>query len=265
MDKRKKYILVFDTETAPITKSNVVDVNNSLVYDFGCGVYDKKGVLYEHKSFVVRDVFIEMFDKMRSAYYSNKIPLYIEDLANGSRELKTLDEIRTELKQLFKKWNITTISAHNARFDLGVLENTVGYLSNGTDFQFFPNDNEIEVWDTLGMARDVIAKMESYKAFCRENDQMTKNGRVKLTAESLYQFITDNPNFEEKHTSFEDVEIEGKILAYCLKQKKPMPRKVLTTFEKTYLPTEWTDENVLDLFEKMLDIQFKMCYNKNVR
>lgn len=254
MDKRKKYILVFDTETAPITKSNVVDTNNSLVYDFGCGVYDKKGVLYDYKSFVVRDVFIEMFEKMRSAYYSHKIPLYIEDLANGVRELKTLDEIRTELQQLFEKWNISTISAHNARFDLGVLSNTMMYLSNGLDCQFFPNDRNIEVWDTLGMARDVIATMPSYKRFCEKHNQMTKNGRVKLTAESLYQFITDNPNFEEKHTGFEDVEIEGKILAYCLKQHKAMPRRVLTTFEKSVYPTEWTEKNILEIFEKMLDI-----------
>jgi DNA polymerase III alpha subunit (gram-positive type) len=254
MDKRKKYILVFDTETAPIKPSSVCDSSNSLVYDFGCGVYDKKGNCYETRSFVNRDIFLDEFEKMQSAYYCKKIPMYINDLANGTRLLRTTEEIQMEIAELIEKYNISTISAHNARFDLGALATTMEWLTNGEEWFFFPNNRDIEVWDTLGMARDVIAKKPSYKAFCKENDQMTKNGRVRLTAESIYQYITDNPTFEEKHTGLEDVEIESKILAYCLKQHKAMPRRTLTTFEKSIFPTEWTEENVLDFFEKMLDI-----------
>ena len=51
-----------------------------------------------------------------------------------------------------------------------------------------------------------------------------------------------------------DVLIEGKILAYCLKQHQPMPRRTLTTFEKSIFPTEWTEKNILDFFEKSIDI-----------
>ena len=255
MDRRKKYVLVFDTETTPIRKDlGIVNTDNSLVYDFGCGVFDKKGNLYDYKSYVVRDVFIELFNLMQSAYYVNKIPLYISDLANGTRLLKPIAEIKTEIAELMEKWNITTISAHNARFDIGVLENTMEYLTNGKEWRFFPNDRDIEVWDTLGMARDVVAKMESYKAFCREHNQLTKNGRVKLTAESIYQYLTNDPNFVESHTGLEDVLIEGKILAYCMKQHKPMPRRTLTTLEKSIFPTEWTEENILTFFEKSIDI-----------
>lgn len=253
MDKRKEYYLVFDTETAPIKNSPTVDVNNALVYDLGYGVFDKEGINYEKKSFVVKDVFIDHFDKMRSAYYSSKIPLYIEDLASGKRELKSFDEIKKSLNDTLEKWNITTITAHNARFDLGVLENTTNFLSNGKCSRFFPKDKELEVWDTLGMARDVIAKMKSYIDFCKANDLLTKNGRVKLTAESIYRYLTDNPFFEEKHTGFEDVEIESAILSYCLRQHKPMPRKVLTTIEKSIFPTEWNEKNILDFFEKTID------------
>ena len=254
MDKRKKYILVFDTETAPIKKSTVCDSSNSLVYDFGCGIYDKKGNCYENRSYVNKDIFLGEFEKMQSAYYCKKIPNYIEDLANGSRVLRTMEEIKQEVAELIKKYNISTVSAHNARFDLGALATTMEWLSNGEEWFFFPKDRDIEVWDTLGMARDVIAKQPTYKSFCQKNDQMTSNGRVRLTAESIYQFITDNPNFKEEHTGLEDVQIESQILAYCLRQHKAMPRRTLTVFEKSVYPTEWTEKNILDFFEKMLDI-----------
>lgn len=254
MDKRKKYILVFDTETAPIKPTGVCDPANSLVYDFGCGVYDKKGNCYLEKSYVVSDIFLGEFSKMQSAYYARKIPLYIQHLAEGSRLLRTIREIQMELENIMKEWNISTISAHNVRFDIGALTTTMEWLTNGKEWRFFPNFTDIEVWDTLGMARDVIAKKASYKAFCKENNQMTSNGRVRLTAESIYQYLTDNPNFVESHTGLEDVQIESKILAYCLKQHQSMPRRIYTTFEKSQMPTEWTEENILKIFEKSIDI-----------
>jgi hypothetical protein len=107
MDKRKKYILVFDTETAPIKPSSVCDSSNSLVYDFGCGVYDKKGNCYETRSFVNRDIFLDEFEKMQSAYYCKKIPIYINDLANGTRLLRTTEEIQMEIAELIEKYNKT--------------------------------------------------------------------------------------------------------------------------------------------------------------
>ena len=44
IDKRKKYVLVIDVETA----NTIIDskFNEGLVYDIGFGVYDKKGNEY---------------------------------------------------------------------------------------------------------------------------------------------------------------------------------------------------------------------------
>ena len=73
MDKRIKYYLVVDVETAN-------DLENPLVYDIGGVVTDKQGRIYESFSFVVRDVFVGEKDLMKSAYYAEKVPEYWRDL-----------------------------------------------------------------------------------------------------------------------------------------------------------------------------------------
>ena len=79
MDKRKKYILVIDTETANgfMGEDNKLDLSNSLVYDIGYKVVDKKGNTYEENSFVIYDIFFNK-EMMQSAYYKQKIPQYLE-------------------------------------------------------------------------------------------------------------------------------------------------------------------------------------------
>lgn len=73
IDKRKKYMLVLDCETAPLDNGlNKVDPYNMVVYDLGFAVVDKKGNVYAMGSFVNSDIFIDEFALMRSAYYSEK-------------------------------------------------------------------------------------------------------------------------------------------------------------------------------------------------
>jgi hypothetical protein len=78
------------------------------------------------------------------------------------------------------------------------------------------------------MARDVFGTSPKYVNFCEEHGFMTnhKNPRPRLTAEVLYRYLHNTPNFEEAHTGLEDVEIETEIMLRCLKSRKPM-RKTL--------------------------------------
>lgn len=82
MDKRKRYILVLDTETAnTITlEDGRLDMSNVLVYDCGWAVVDKRGTVYETASYVNRDIFEGEAELMKTAYYADKIPRYKEDL-----------------------------------------------------------------------------------------------------------------------------------------------------------------------------------------
>lgn len=228
MDKRKKYILVIDTETANgfMGEDNKLDLSNSLVYDIGYKVVDKKGNTYEENSFVIYDIFFNK-EMMQSAYYKEKIPRYLKDIEEGKRKIVQFITAKKIITEAIEKYNCV-VSAHNARFDLNALNVTTRYLTKSKTRYFFPYGTEI--WDTLKMARDVILPLKGYQSFCAEYGYVTKHKtpRPQATAEVLYKYLSGNYDFVESHTGFEDVEIETEILVYCLNSHKKMRKGLYT-------------------------------------
>ena len=221
MDKRISYKIVVDTETCPLDRElEDVTPSNMFAYDIGWAVVDKRGNVYKTASYVVADIFLNERNLMKSAYYADKIPNYWKDIKEGKRKLATWNTIHKQFINDIKEYNIKQVFAHNMRFDHGTLNNTERWLSKSKYRYFFPYD--IEICDTLKMARDVIGKMPSYKRFCKENELMTKNNQCRFTAEALFRFISRDTDFAESHTALEDVLIEKEILRYCYKQKKKM-------------------------------------------
>ena len=99
MDRRKNYFIGLDTETCNgIMNGDKLDLASSLVYDIGWAIVDKKGNVYATRSYVVDEIFLGCFDYMKSAYYCAKIPNYIRELAEGTRKIATIYEIREQLK-----------------------------------------------------------------------------------------------------------------------------------------------------------------------
>ena len=223
MNRRISYKIVLDTETCPIDKDfEGVAPWNMWVYDCGWAVVDKRGTVYRTRSFVNADIFLGEKELMKSAYYAKKIPQYWEDIKSGKRILTSFRKIHQTLLADMEEFEVKQVFAHNMRFDLGTLNQTERWLTKSKYRYFFPYGTEI--CDTLKMSRDVVAKMPTYKKFCKENGYMTKNGQVRLTAEILYRYITGNQDFSECHTSLEDVMIEKEIMAYCYRQHKKMRR-----------------------------------------
>lgn len=213
IDRRKSYFIVFDTETA-----NGLD--DPIVYDIGGAVVDKKGNVYETFSFVIFEVFCEMKDLMQSAYYANKIPMYEKQITNGERKIVRYSTAKKYINELAKKYNIKAMVAHNARFDYRSTTKTQRYLTKSKYRWFIPYG--VELWDTMKMANDTICKQIHYKEFCYSNGYLTKNGRVRKTAEILYRYISGEHDFIEEHTGLADVMIEKEIFAHCIRQHKPM-------------------------------------------
>ena len=220
IDKRKKYYMVLDTETCPIDRElEDVTPTNMLVYDIGYTITDKKGNVYRTGSYIVSDIFFgEFYTKMQSSYYADKIPKYMEQIANGERVVKTWKQISFILRKVLEEFDINVVVAHNARFDYGVLRNTKDYLEE------YPMLPYVEWWDTLKMARSILKERKSYKRFCEDNNYMTKNNQCRFTAEVIYRYLTNDLEFEESHTGLEDTLIEKDILAFCIKQHKKMDK-----------------------------------------
>ena len=93
----------------------------------------------------------------------------------------------------------------------------------------------------MRMARQTIAKQKMYKHFCEEHNFLTATGRLKLTAEVLYKYITFDIAFEEEHKGLEDVMIEKEIFAKCMAQHKAMEKRLFSKpFTTPYKdPFEW--------------------------
>ena len=225
IDRRHIYGIMLDTETANTLNDNGnLDMSCVLPYDFGFAVIDTYGRIYERFSFVNSDIFVHEKELMQSAYYAKKIPMYEMDLKMGFRQMATTYEIRSALLEKIKEYDCKFVCAHNARFDLTACNNIQRWTTKSKYRYFFPYG--IEIWDTLKMARDVIAPMPTYKKFCEQNCYLTKNGKVRLTAEIIYRFISKDNDFVESHTGLEDVTIETEILAYCKRQHKKMRKKL---------------------------------------
>ena len=216
MDKRKNYYLTIDTETA-----NGLD--DALVYDIGGCIHDKKGNVYETFSFVIYEIFYGMRDVMKSAYYAEKLPKYEEEVKNGTRKVVQYRTAKLHIQKLCEEYNVKAIIAHNATFDYRSTTKTQRYLTKSKYRYFLPYG--IELWDTLKMAKDTICKQWNYKEFCYTNGYITKNGRVRATAEILYKYISGENEFIESHTALEDVLIEKEIFAHCIAQHKPMRKR----------------------------------------
>lgn len=221
IDKRIKYYMVLDTETCPIDRElEDVTPENMLVYDIGYTICDKKGRIYKTGSYIVSEIFFgEFYSKMQSSYYANKIPRYMEQIANGERVVKTWSQISYILRKTLEEFDTNIVVAHNARFDNGVLKTTRQYLE---EYALLPYS--VEWWDTLKMARSILKERPTYKRFCESNNYMTKNNQCRFTAEIIYRYITQDLEFEESHTGLEDTLIEKEILAFCFKQHKKMDK-----------------------------------------
>lgn len=199
--------IVLDTET-----TNGFD--DPMVYDCGWSVINDKGETLATRSFVNADIFIDEPELMAQAYFVEKIPMYISQIADKKRTLARFSTIRFALHKDCKDFDVIAIVAHNARFDYLACQTTQRYLTKSKYRWFFPYG--VEIFDSLKMARQTFAKNEEYKKFCIENNYLVNN-RPRLTAEILYRFISGNNDFVEEHCGLEDTEIEKVIFWECLK------------------------------------------------
>lgn len=215
--RNKEVKITLDIETANF-------VEDALAYDIGFIAHYNDGTVLERHSYIIKDIFFDQADLMQSAYYSHKIPLYLEGIENGTRKVATLYEARKALADTCKKYNVKTIMAYNAHFDKTGLNKTQRYVTKSKYRWFIPYGVKVEcIWN---MACQTICSQKKYYNFCVESGFVSKAGNISTSAETVYRFLTNNPNFKEEHTGLEDVEIETQIFVACRNKHKKMNRNI---------------------------------------
>ena len=201
MIEKTTTIIMLDCETTN-------DIDCPLVYDVGYQIFSLDSGVKCERSFINADIFNDD-ELMNSAYFKEKIPQYIKDVADGKRKLAPFAYIKKVLASDCKKYNVKFACAHNAAFDNRALNTTQRYQTTSKYRYFLPFG--IKWLDTLKMARQILKQNDSFGEFCYNNNYLTKRGCRRYTAEIIYRWLVGDNSFEESHTGLEDVKIERVI------------------------------------------------------
>ena len=203
-----KFVMVIDTETAN-------SVEQPLPYDFGWAVVDTEtGEIVRKYSYVCAEIFLDR-ELMEQAYFAEKIPMYWDDIQTGKRQLKRLLNIRKEILNCLKTYNIKQVCAYNMGFDKRASHNDIRYITSSKLRWFFPYNVEfVCIWH---MACTSFLNTSDYVNFATTHGFVSEAGNIQTSAEVAYRYLKNDVDFVESHTGLEDVEIEAAILMNCLK------------------------------------------------
>ena len=257
-DRRRKYYLVLDCETAtlpyagnlPAEVKKKVAIAKPLIYDLGWKIIDKKGRIYSRKNFLISETFSvpSIFD---TAYYASKRPLYIEKLNLGEI---TLTDWKTASAELVADMeHVEAVGAYNSMFDfkkaIPFTELYINQLYSPNFHDWLNNQNQIcekiangfssssskefdpdvfrfrgkayPLFDLWGLSCKYIMDNDDYKATCLRNGWQTESGKYfKTSAETAYRFAFGNMDFDEAHIAIDDADIESEIFALIVKKAK---------------------------------------------
>lgn len=216
MNKKQKF-LVIDVETA-----NSLD--DPLVYDVGYAVTDKDGNIYLQEQWVIWDIFKLERDLMRSCYYAQKIPLYLDRLK--SKETKYIDLwiLRLRIRKIMEYYNINTVCAYNAHFDIMALNCTLRYVTKSKLRYFFPYGTQVNcIWN---MACQAIYSQRKFVNWALAHDYVSDAGNIKTSAEIGKRYIDNNLTFCEQHMGLDDVLIEITIMVMCYKKHQKIDKNI---------------------------------------
>lgn len=193
-------IIVLDTET--------LGVYDARVYNIGWLVY-ADGKITSKRDYLIKEIY-DNENLMKTAYYANKRPLYEEKLADGKCRRISWSYALRQLARALR--DADGIYAFNSRFDTRSIAKTCENIKAKNPTA----DGIKDIWK--GMANPNITKTDEYQEFCKAHGKMTKHKkpRCKENAETLYAYLTGNPNYVEEHTALADCEIELAILLAAL-------------------------------------------------
>ena len=257
-DKRRKYYVVLDCETATLPEAinyegeerKNIAIAKPLIYDLGWKVIDAQGRTYARKNYLISEIFSvpAIFD---TAYYASKRCVYLEKLAKGEI---ILTDWKTASAELVEDMDAcVAVGAYNSMFDykkaipftdlyisklyspdfhdwLNYQNKKLPWLATGhrnenpngfdeTIFRF--RGKEYPLFDLWGLSCRHILNCDEYKNMCLDNDWQTASGKYfKTSAETAFRFFSETMDFEEAHTAIDDAEIESILFAEICKRTK---------------------------------------------
>lgn len=239
-------IVVFDTETTNLEKP--------FCYNIGYLIYsEEEGAVVLRREYVVEQVWHN--DMLyTTAYYANKRDLYVKRMKSRQIIMDKFGYICQQMIRDFKAYEVQYVYAYNSPFDKKVFSFNCDWFKCNNPF-----DN-IEILDIRGCVHEFIARSKDFQAFCEENERFTENGNYSTTAETLFQYISNERDFEEEHTALADSTIELHILLYCKRLGAELGKVY-----KTYQSITRHQIKSLTIDDKGKKLVFEYQYRKNYK
>lgn len=197
-------ILIFDTETTSLEKP--------FCYNIGYVIADTETEeILIKRDFVVEQVWHNPM-LFTTAYYADKREIYVTSMRKRSTKMDKFGYICQQMIRDIKAFDIVGAYAYNSPFDEKVFNFNCDWFKCNNPFDTIP------VYDIRGYAHNFICNTEEYKVFCDNYERFTDSGNYSSTAETVYQFISEDIDFIEEHTALADSEIETEILFETLKR-----------------------------------------------
>lgn len=258
LDRRKKYYLILDCETAtlPIAMQynegikQKIAIAKPLIYDLAWQVIDRMGFIYRKKSYVISEIF-SVPQVFNTAYYAHKRPLYLDRLAKGETILTDWQTATADLVADMQE--VEGVGAYNAMFDfkkaipftelyINMLYSPNYYkwekmqngicerMAQGENFENKKTFNpdvftfrgvSYNMFDIWGLSCEYLLNNDEYRTMCFENGWETASGKYfKTSAETCYRFVMGQTDFDEMHIAIDDTEIESEIMTIIIKKTK---------------------------------------------
>lgn len=258
LDRRRKYYLVLDCETATLPfatkytsdEKQKISIAKPLIYDLGWTITDKQGRIYKRRSFLISEIFSvpAVFD---TAYYAEKRPIYLERLSHGAIDLTTWKQATSILVHDMEL--VDGVTAYNAMFDFkkaipftelyinklyspkyqewehlqeSICDKITKNQYNKNEKNFEPNifrfrNKEYPLFDLWGLACNYLLNCNEYREMCHKNEWYTNSKKYyKTSAETAYRFCAKTTDFNEEHTALSDAEIESFLFSQIAQKTK---------------------------------------------
>ena len=186
---------------------------------FPKGIYHLAGIIHDRQGNILATfnyLIAEHYDEInRDEYAKRNFQKYQELIADGVVTMIPTEDLAVEMvNSICDFYGVRYMMAFNSAFD----------FVKTACYSLIENREFIDIYL---MSLQTITHLKKYATFCRENGFRSRSGKnVATSAESIYAFLTNNAEYKEEHTAFEDSKIEMEIFLACLKTHKKYTKNV---------------------------------------
>ena len=180
---------------------------------FPKGIYHLAGIIHDRQGNILATfnyLIAEHYEEINKDEYAKRnFQKYQELIADGVVTMIPTEDLAVEMvNAICDFYGVRYMMAFNSAFD----------FVKTACYSLIENREFIDIYL---MSLQTITHLKKYATFCRENGFRSRSGKnVATSAESIYAFLTNNAEYKEEHTAFEDSKIEMEIFLACQKTHK---------------------------------------------